>query len=163
MKGRCSHRGVAGVTDDDHRRLVIGYGNPIRCDDGLGPALADRIEALELPGVVVETDYQLVVEHAHDAARFDEVLFVDAAVSGPSPYRFTPVEERPDEGMISHGLSPAGVIHLAHTLFRSSVKGWLLAIRGYDFTPFSETLSEEGATNLEEAFVYAKRWLTKKG
>lgn len=44
------------------RILLIGYGNPGRGDDGLGPALAAAIEAMELPGVTVEADYQLMVD-----------------------------------------------------------------------------------------------------
>ena len=44
--------------------LLIGYGNPGRGDDGLGPAFARRIAARGLPGVTVEIDYQLTVDHA---------------------------------------------------------------------------------------------------
>ena len=46
------------------RILLLGYGNPGRCDDGLGPAFAARIEARGLPGLDVFTDYQLTVDHA---------------------------------------------------------------------------------------------------
>ena len=62
----------------DKRILLIGYGNPGRADDGLGPALADRIEALDLPGLTVESDYQLSIEHAALAAGHDIVIFADA-------------------------------------------------------------------------------------
>ena len=31
---------------------LIGYGNPGRCDDGLGPAFAARVAAQNLPGIV---------------------------------------------------------------------------------------------------------------
>ena len=33
--------------------LLLGYGNPGRLDDGLGPALAAQVERLALPGVTV--------------------------------------------------------------------------------------------------------------
>ena len=33
------------------RLLVIGYGNPGRLDDGLGPAFAAQVERLQLPDV----------------------------------------------------------------------------------------------------------------
>ena len=32
--------------------LVVGYGNPDRCDDGLGMALAERVRALDRKSVV---------------------------------------------------------------------------------------------------------------
>ena len=44
--------------------LLIGYGNPGRRDDGLGPALAGAIAAADLPGVEVESGYQLLPEDA---------------------------------------------------------------------------------------------------
>jgi DNA-binding response OmpR family regulator len=45
-----------------NRVLVIGYGNPGRLDDGLGPALAETLQRLDLPGVTVDADYQLTAE-----------------------------------------------------------------------------------------------------
>ena len=151
------------MTEPPLRRLVIGYGNPIRRDDGLGPALARRIEERSLPGVTVMVDYQLVVEIAHDIAAHDEVLFIDAATSGNAPFVFTAVTERPDEGMISHGLTPEGALSLAGTLFGATTKGWLLAVRGYDFAPFDESLTDAASANLEAASVHAFRWLSERG
>ena len=68
--------------------LLLGYGNPGRLDDGLGPALAARVEALALPGVTVQADYQLCLEDAEAAARHDVVIFADAAASGAEPFSF---------------------------------------------------------------------------
>src|SRR5450432_1649313 len=53
------------------RILVIGYGNPGREDDGLGPAAAAEIERLGRPGVSVRGNYQLVLEDAADVAEAD--------------------------------------------------------------------------------------------
>ena len=50
------------------RILVIGYGNPGRLDDGLGPAVASAMEEFNLPGVSVDSNYQLTVEDAASAA-----------------------------------------------------------------------------------------------
>lgn len=38
---------------NDPRAVVIGIGNPYRRDDGIGPAVADEISRLGLPGVRV--------------------------------------------------------------------------------------------------------------
>ncbi|MBL8482901.1 MAG: Ni/Fe hydrogenase, partial [Rhodocyclaceae bacterium] len=43
---------------------MFAWGNPGRGDDALGPLFAERIEALDLPGVECLTDFQLQVEHA---------------------------------------------------------------------------------------------------
>ena len=60
--------------------LLIGYGNPGRGDDGLGPAFARRMAARELPALRVEIDYQLTVEHALMISAARTVVFVDAAL-----------------------------------------------------------------------------------
>ena len=60
--------------------LLIGYGNPGRSDDGLGPALAAQIAALGLAGVTVDIDYQLTVDHAALIATQDVVVFADAMI-----------------------------------------------------------------------------------
>ena len=66
--------------------LLIGFGNPGRLDDGLGPAMTGAIEALGLPGVAVEADYQLTVEDAAELARCKVVVFADADATGPEPF-----------------------------------------------------------------------------
>jgi Ni,Fe-hydrogenase maturation factor len=62
--------------------LVVGVGNPTRRDDGAGYAVAERIAALDLPGVEVQTTQQLQLELTEDFARFDRVVVVDASVGG---------------------------------------------------------------------------------
>ncbi len=61
------------------RVLVLGYGNPAREDDAIGPLVADRIAALAIDGVEVDTGYQLAVEDAEAVATHDAVVLVDAA------------------------------------------------------------------------------------
>jgi len=92
------------------RFLLIGYGNPGRLDDGIGPALAAQVEKLGIPGLTVDSDYQLTVEHAADVAHCDAVIFADADVSGPKPFGFR--EIRPTQGTTgfsSHALEPEDV------------------------------------------------------
>ena len=62
--------------------LVIGYGNTLRGDDGIGPAVAEAVAALGLPGVRVIVAHQLTPELAADLADAQLVVFVDAAVGG---------------------------------------------------------------------------------
>ena len=50
------------MTGGNTKILLIGFGNPARADDGLGPALAEEIESKNIPDVTVETDYQLTIE-----------------------------------------------------------------------------------------------------
>ena len=53
----------------DANLLVIGYGNVLRHDDGVGPRVAEAIEELNLPGVRTLVCQQLSPEHAEPVAR----------------------------------------------------------------------------------------------
>jgi hydrogenase maturation protease len=135
--------------------LVIGYGNPGRRDDGLGPAFAARLEALRLPGVTVESDYQLAIEHAHLAAQHDIVVFADAAadIAGESPFYLRPIEPAPGVNCSSHTVSPQAVLHLAAQCFDAHPSGWLLGIRPMDLESFTEGLTPEAEANLSAALA----------
>src|SRR5687767_15002380 len=63
--------------------LVIGYGNTLRRDDGVGPRVAETVGALRLPGVRTLVCQQLSPEHAEPISQADAVVFVDAAVDAP--------------------------------------------------------------------------------
>lgn len=140
--------------------LVLGYGNPGRCDDGLGPALADRLRRERIPGVRVESCYQLSVEDAATAADHQVVIFADASVRGDAPFEIRPLEPCTDTAQFtSHALGPAGVLGLARELFGADTAGWALAIRGARFDDFDEELSSEARTNLEAAVVFLERAL----
>lgn len=137
------------------RTLVVGFGNPGRADDGLGPALASRIEALAIPGVDIEIDYQLSIEHAEQVAAYDRVFFADADVSVPAgePFRIRRLEPEASPSFTSHSVSPAGVLALAHACFGRAPEAWLVGVRPADIESFAEGLTPEGERNLESALA----------
>lgn len=63
--------------------LVIGYGNTLRKDDGVGPALAETVATLGLPGVEVLSCPLLTPELAAPISDAKVVLFINAAVNAP--------------------------------------------------------------------------------
>ncbi len=137
---------------DPRRILVIGYGNPGRLDDGLGPALAKAVAEFEIPGVDTDSDYQLTVDDAADVVDYDLVVFADADESGPEPFwqkRLELGSARPS--FSTHHIDPAGVLSLAKDLFDAEPECWLLGVRGYEFNAFGEGLSEAARSNLREA------------
>ena len=139
--------------------LVIGYGNPGRQDDGLGPAAADAIAALAWPGVTVIDDYQLVIENVPTIVEHDVVWFVDAAQSGPAPYTLQPLLPVFDVSFTSHLVKPEALLAMAKQYFGRVPEAYLLGIRGYHFE-FSEGLSEAAQNNLDCALILLKSRLT---
>ena len=145
------------------RVLVIGYGNPGRLDDGLGPALAEAVEKMAIPGVTVESDYQLTVEDASVVAEHDVTIFADASVNGPEPFFFCPLPPKAAGSFTSHSVEPGAVLALATELFKARVKAYILGIRGYEFNEFGERLSERARANLAAAAAFLEPLLRSKG
>lgn len=139
--------------------LLIGFGNPGRGDDGLGPALARRIEQQRLPGVDVRTAFQLTVEHALDVARAEIVVFADADVSLEVPYAFGEVPAKAPTHLDSHTVSPNAVMALAGELFGSRARGFALAIAGAEFGKIKEGLSAPARANLASAETFLLGWI----
>ena len=133
------------------RILVLGYGNPGRLDDGLGPALAERVARLGFEGVRVESDLQLQVEDATVIAEHDAVVFADATVRGPGPFTLRRVRAGGTPSFSTHSVSPGALLALAREHFQSRATGWALAIHGLAFDGFGEGLSEQAQANLEAA------------
>ncbi len=131
--------------------LVLGFGNPARGDDALGPAVAAAIERAGLPGVTVDADYQLTVEDAEAVAAHDVVVFVDAACVGPEPFAFERLEPKEELGFSSHGCEPPAVLALARGLFDAGTAAYVLGIRGWSFEPFVEEMTDRAKANLAAA------------
>lgn len=134
------------------RVLVLGYGNPGREDDGLGPAAAAAIERMGWPRVTTCDPYQLNIEDSIDIAEHEAVWFIDAARTGPAPYTLREVPPAPRIDFTSHILSPEALLAITRKHFGWTPRAFLLGIRGYGFE-FVERLTPAAAANLEAALA----------
>ena len=100
--------------------VVVGYGNPLRTDDGVGWHVAERLaDDPRLEGVAVLRRHQLTPELALDVSAATRVVLVDAS-HGPPAGTFTIArQERAGATATtwSHHLSPPSLIALAHELY----------------------------------------------
>ena len=100
--------------------LVIGYGNTLRTDDGVGRHAAERLaDDPRLDGARVIARHQLTPELALDISRAALVVFVDAS-SRPSAGHFTvePMEPTSRHGARwSHHLDPPSLLDLTGELY----------------------------------------------
>jgi hydrogenase maturation protease len=143
------------------RILLLGYGNPGRQDDGLGPALAELLEKSNLPGLTVDAAYQLNIEDAAEAAEYDIVIFADAMVEGEEPYLIKRLTPSVDITFSSHIIGPESILAICQESFDRTPEAWLLAIRGYAFD-FEEKLTEKAEANLKGAFSFATDFIIQK-
>jgi hydrogenase maturation protease len=137
------------------RILILGYGNPGRQDDGLGPDIVEELEKLSLPGLTLEADYQLSIEHAADLGQADRVIFVDAAVNGPEPFQLKRLDALRSIEFTSHALGPESVLAICEDTYQWRPEALLIAVRGYSFE-FAEGLTEKARKNKGEALELIK-------
>jgi len=134
------------------RILILGYGNPGRQDDGLGPAAAAAIDLMRLPNLKTQDNYQLNIEDAIDVAEHDIVWFIDASKSGTLPYTVQDLTAISDMDFTSHFVRPEFILAIAQQYFGRLPQAHLLAIRGYEFE-FVEELTPKAQENLQAALA----------
>jgi hydrogenase maturation protease len=129
----------------DAELLVIGYGNTLRHDDGVGPRVAEAVEALNLPSVRTLVSQQLNPEHAEPVARARRVIFVDAAVDQAEDVKFRKLAPGDTTQLMAHAADPRTMLALARDVYGHAPEAWWLTIRavklgfGTDFSPEAET------------------------
>jgi hydrogenase maturation protease len=109
--------------------LVIGYGSTLRGDDGVGPAVAGRVEVQALAGVQILVRHQLTPELADPISKAHTVIFVDAAMDLPGDaVRVSAVAPVAAHQVMVHTASPAGLLHLAQSVFNACPQAWLVEV-----------------------------------
>jgi hydrogenase maturation protease len=124
--------------------LVVGYGNPLRSDDGVGPAVALRLAGdPRLAGADIRCEHQLTPELAFDASRASLLVLVDAGVGeAPGEVSMRRLEPSDDPGTAwTHHVDPAGIIGLALELWGTAPPVVMISI-GPASLEVGETLSE---------------------
>lgn len=130
--------------------LVIGYGNLLRSDDGVGPKVAEAVEALQLPGVRTLICQQLSPEHAEPISRSRAVIFVDAAVDAPAEVQLRKLEPGERSRVMAHAADPRTMLALARDVFGHAPEAWWLTIPAVKLA-FGDDLSPVARRGFETA------------
>jgi hydrogenase maturation protease len=124
--------------------LVIGYGNTLRNDDGVGSRVAETIEEACLPGVQTMVCALLTPELAEAISRVDRVVFVDAAVDGPEEVQLRKLTPAASSQVMAHAANPQTMLALARDVFDHAPEAWWLTIPiadlgiGETFSPLAQ-------------------------
>ena len=117
---------------DNVGKLLIGYGNPLRGDDGVGWAVVDALQ--NRTGVTAVSTHQLLPELADQIARAEKVIFVDATVEGvPGEIRITAVSPQTSGSASTHQMSPGVLLSYVAELYGRCPSAYLVTITGQDF------------------------------
>ena len=141
--------------------LVIGYGNPLCSDDGVGPVVAAALARdPRLAGADIRATYQLTPELAFDASSARLLVLVDAAegvapgeiVVGNVPGASAADADAPEGSRppLSHHINPAELVSLAAELWGVAPPVVLVGIGPASFE-MGESLSEVVAAAVPRA------------
>jgi hydrogenase maturation protease len=118
------------------RTLIIGYGNPLRGDDGFGWHTAVRLQDLiHDDGIEILPVHQLTPELMDPISRARRVIFIDAAVGG-EPGKLTVTTLETSVGpppAFTHFATPAALLEGARSLYGAKPEGILITVVGLDF------------------------------
>jgi hydrogenase maturation protease len=129
--------------------LIIGYGNPLRSDDGVGWRVADELQIrLHDSRIEVIECCELAPEMAEKLRGTTLVIFVDAEIGGiPGEvhhHRVDGLTANEPITLFSHGRTPGAVLALAAELYAASPECHLFTVSGTSFC-LGQSLSPEVA------------------
>ncbi len=109
--------------------LVIGFGNTLRGDDGVGPRIAALVAGWAQPGVEAIAVHQLGPELAGLLAVADRAFFVDARLAGEAEsYQVRPVEATSEASSLGHTSDPRALLALAQAAFGRHPAAWAITV-----------------------------------
>ena len=134
--------------------LVIGYGNTLRRDDGIGPIVAEAIGSLNLPGVRAIACHQLTPELAEPISHARGVVFVDADL-GAVAVKPSSIEAVEKSHCLDHVADPRSLLALSLQVFGKSPPAWALGVPVEDIG-FGDGLSARARDGVQSAVARIK-------
>lgn len=124
--------------------LVIGYGNPLRQDDGFGYQVAERLLEEAGKNMHVIACHQLTPELAEPISQCRVAIFVDVKEGEPvGQLEWERVNASPaTPSFFAHALTPTNLLALAQALYGSApAQAYLLTARSVHFAHGQELSS----------------------
>jgi hydrogenase maturation protease len=137
--------------------LVLGCGNELRGDDGVGPRIANTVEEWNMPGVRGIAVAAWAPDLADEIADSAAVLFVDA-VGDADRVALSRIQATEEATVLSHCGGPAELLALAVALTGCQPDAWLLAVPASDFD-YGIRLTPSAQRGVTEALLQIRTWI----
>ena len=135
--------------------LIIGYGNSLRSDDGIGRYLVEKIEQEQWAKVQTLSVHQLTPELATAIASVDQVIFLDAQSNlQENALQLQELSPKISTTGLGHRGDPGELLALTAQLYGQTPRAWWLLMPAHNFD-WGETFS--AVTN--QAIPVAIQWL----
>jgi hydrogenase maturation protease len=144
--------------------LVIGCGNPLRSDDGVGRHAARQIAAtVPQDDVAVLVRHQLTPDLAEPIHEARFVIFIDASCEDP-PGKIRSRRLVPESALpcfLVHHLTPSGLLACAKAIYGNCPPAVLYTV-GVKCIAFNEALSDEVYRSLPELLMRIRRRIIRQ-
>ncbi len=137
--------------------LIVGYGNRLRSDDGLGVRAAEELSKTNpVAGTEILIRHQLTPELAETISHVEKVFFIDASREGqPGEIRCTPVNSHQPDLLLAHQLTPETLLSLCCELYGVRPQAFEISMCGECFE-LGDKLSPKVAAALPDLVELAK-------
>ena len=154
------------------RTLIIGIGNTLRGDDGLGCRAVEELRRILAPDQAeMILCHQLTPELAESVSRAARVIFIDCCVGRPAgKIRVSRLTPGPSSYIsLTHRLDPRALMHYSRELSGKWPEGWTISMTGANYD-YSDSLSAVVESELpalvdlvRHAALEGPAWLERSG
>ncbi len=141
----------AGASSSDF--WIIGYGNPQRRDDGIGPYIVKRLQPIfeHRSDVHLRVLHQLEPDVIDTLKNANTILLVDATVETLADgHQWVNIQpEFKTMPCLTHQVTPSLILGLLQALYHRNPAAWMVSIQGADFG-FGSGLSSEAKKRAEQ-------------
>jgi hydrogenase maturation protease len=140
--------------------LIIGIGNTLRGDDGIGAYICQQVDKWNLPGLHTMMVHQLQTELLDEFLQYDHIIIADASASGEAVDFYPLDKEKTGPVAGSHHMNAAMLAALGNQLFKKDFSIMICAVKAADFE-MGHPLSATALSNAGHALVMLKEWMDK--
>ena len=146
------------------KTIVVGVGNTLRSDDGVGIFICSELEKKNLLGLSVLTTHQLHIELVEELKDFETIVIIDAGANPKSEVSFYPITEHKSKGIhSSHNIDATLLYSLLQKLYPSDRSFYVceIQVQSFDLGDSLTTLAisnAEKAINLLTEFIERRRF-----
>jgi hydrogenase maturation protease len=141
--------------------LIIGYGNTLRSDDGVGYKVAEAVATWNLNRVRSISVHQLTPDLAELITHTHTVIFVDAVINASLTSPAIAIKQlKPSDRLLytHHHVDPASLLTLTHLLYGCSPIAYQILIPAIQFE-FGDLLSSITQASYQLALHQIQHWL----
>lgn len=148
------------MTQKTNTILVVGVGNTLRGDDGIGAYICSCMAALKIPGVETLLTHQLDTVLLDELMQANHIIIADASFEGKSVDFFKVNGNEPLQGSSSHHMSAPLLMQMAKTIYQKELPMMICAVAGYRFG-MKEKLSVRAKKNADKAVAIIREWINQ--